>query len=76
MAKLSINQCPDHGFWSVSIDSDNGGGTRITPGKCCGRWQVVKSWKLGYDDWHELINEAECALEQDPALPNHPFGKE
>jgi len=59
---LSINRCPTHGFISVSID-DEAGGTRITPGKCCGRWDVVKSWDLSVDDWLELARNAEKAVE-------------
>ncbi len=67
MPRLSINQCPDHGFWSVTIDWDRGSGLRVTPGKCCGRWQEIKSWKLSERDWRELINAAECALEETEA---------
>lgn len=57
--KLAINQCPQHpSFWSVSIDDDNGG-TRLTPGKCCGRWRVVKEWAVTPKDIAEMVNELE-----------------
>lgn len=62
--KLCINRCPIHAkFWSISIDHDCGG-TRMTPGKCCGRWETIESWALSARDWQELINEATEAMEQ------------
>ena len=43
---VAINQCPDHReYWSVSVDKAHTG-TRITPSKCCGRWHVVREWKM------------------------------
>lgn len=64
---LCINKCPQHGYMSVSIDEvepdGRGGiGSRLTPSKCCGRWDVVKSWKLSAHDWEEIIKEARSAL--------------
>lgn len=42
---LSIDRCPAHGYWAISV-GDEHGGTRLTPGKCCGRWEGVRSWRL------------------------------
>lgn len=59
--RLVVNRCPVHPhFFSVSIDDDTGG-YRVTPSKCCGRWNVVASWPLAQDDWRELATRAERA---------------
>lgn len=58
---LSICRCPTHGYWSVSID-DESGGTRLTPSKCCGRWSIVKSWRLSAQEWDRVIAEVRVAL--------------
>lgn len=55
---LAINRCP-HGVFSVTIDGD-GSGVRITPSKCCGRWDLVKSWPLSKREWDEIVNEIQC----------------
>jgi hypothetical protein len=56
--KLAINRCPSHGYWSVSLDSE-GHGLRLTPGKCCGRWDTVKAWNV---DPQKLIEDIEGEL--------------
>jgi len=61
--KLCINRCPAHGCWSVSVDSDHGG-TRITSGKCCGRWDEVKSWPMTSAALHEAARVFEDAAEE------------
>lgn len=53
---LSITQCPIHGYKAVNIEDKDGSGQRITPGKCCGRWSEVCRWKLGKEQWQELID--------------------
>ena len=38
---LSVSRCPHHpDFWAISLD-DALGGVRLTPSKCCGRWDGV-----------------------------------
>ncbi len=64
--KLAINECPKHGYRSVTIDQeflDGGGiGSRISPTKCCGSWKVVQSWSLPAFMWESVIREAKLAL--------------
>ena len=61
---LAINVCQDHGVWSISI-ADDSGGIRLTDGKCCGRWEVVKSWPLTARLAENIVTEIESAREQD-----------
>lgn len=58
--RLAINRCLTHGTYSISIDSGRSG-SRVTPGKCCGRWGVVKEWALTWQQWRDLSAEAENA---------------
>ncbi|KKL73532.1 hypothetical protein LCGC14_2073940 [marine sediment metagenome] len=64
MTRLSIRKCNVHGFLSVQIDYKDGCGVRLTPSKCCGRWDLVKSWKLSRAEWQEIITQAEAAMEE------------
>lgn len=59
---LTVARCPTHGWMAVSID-DDGGGVRVTPGKCCGRWDTVKRWSLSAREWRELAEACEHAAE-------------
>lgn len=61
---LAINVCQDHGVWAISID-DESGGIRLTDGKCCGRWEVVKSWPLTHRLAEAIIVETQCARNAD-----------
>lgn len=61
--KLVINKCPEHGIYSISLD-DDGGGLRLTPGKCCGRWAPIKAWEMNAKELRQLANEIECAAEE------------
>lgn len=64
MAKtLSIDRCPHHGWWAICI-SDDIGGTRLTPSKCCGRWDTVKAWPLDARMCRDAIEELSAALEE------------
>lgn len=68
--KLVIARCPTHGFWAVTIDAENSG-TRVTPGKCCGRWDTVHQWKLSPREWRSLAHECElAAVETEQAVPS------
>ena len=60
--RLSVNRCP-HGTYSVALDSE-GSGTRLTPSNCCGRWDLVKEWKMDADDLRNIIVEMECAVDE------------
>lgn len=57
---IDINHCPIHHCWSVSV-SDNDGGERITPNKCCGGWGTVKSFPLTAKDWMRAARLCEKA---------------
>ena len=57
MSTLSIDKCPIHGYWAVSVNEESFG-RRVTPGKCCGRWDTVRQWKLSKREWKELANLA------------------
>jgi hypothetical protein len=75
-AWLSICRCPVHsgvesrgkskgrltGFWSISVDTENGG-TRLTRGKCCGRWEQVWSTPLDAQMIADIVTELECVAE-------------
>lgn len=63
MKELSIDRCPEHGFWAVCVD-DEGGGVRVTPSKCCGRWDRVKAWKLSASEWREIAEQATIAADE------------
>lgn len=46
MTYLAILQCPRHPtFYALAIE-DEDLGTRLTPSKCCGRWETVHRWPL------------------------------
>jgi len=46
MKTLSLDKCP-HGMFAIALnDEDKKIGTRITSNKCCGRWNMMKTWKL------------------------------
>ena len=48
---LSINRCPHHGFWSISVDCpEQSSGLRLTHGKCCGSWAALKAWEVNPAD--------------------------
>jgi hypothetical protein len=52
---LSINRCPLHGYWAVCIGRSYGS-TRLTPGKCCGRWDTVREWEFDEAEAARLIS--------------------
>lgn len=55
---LSLCRCPIHGVMSVSIDNVSAGvGIRITPSKCCGRWDEVTKWKMSAGDLKSAAEE-------------------
>ena len=61
---LAVNRCPIHPeFWAISVD-DQSGGTRITSGKCCGRWTVVRAWKMTATQLRDAARVFEDAAEE------------
>jgi hypothetical protein len=53
---LSINKCPAHGYWSISI-GDEHGSVRLTEGKCCGRWDTVREWRYDETQASRLLSD-------------------
>lgn len=58
---LAISRCSKHGYWMVSVERPGSSGTRITPSKCCGSWETVKTWPLSAEQWNEIANLAQQA---------------
>lgn len=67
MKKLCIVRCPTHYYYAISIDDpDTGIGTRVTPSKCCGRWDTVKEFWLSEAQWENLSDLAlEASIEEE-----------
>mgnify|MGYP001065312806 CR=1 FL=1 len=63
MKYLAICKCPAHNFYAVTIDDENGCGTRVTPSKCCGRWDTVKRWPITESMADSLLEEVAAAKE-------------
>lgn len=58
MKYLAINRCPKHDFYAISIDdAASGTGIRLTPSKCCGRWETVHRWPLDMRMAREIETE-------------------
>ena len=61
--RLSIIRCRNHPMLlalevsAVGDPESCGGGVRIAGSKCCGIWDLKKSWLV---DAVELVNEIEC----------------
>ena len=62
MRYLTIDKCP-HGTYSVSLMDDDGG-VRLTPSKCCGRWDEIKRWSMTPKQLREMANELQCQADQ------------
>ena len=61
--RLSLNRCPNHGTFSVSLDSGRSG-TRLTSAKCCGRWVEVQSWPMSIPDLKRAEKEIQDAISE------------
>ena len=49
---LGIYQCPEHPhYWAIVVGQKDGGGTRITQGKCCGQLRAVREWSMTAEQW-------------------------
>jgi hypothetical protein len=62
---ISINQCPDHkAFWMISLDDEDGCGTRLLGGKCCGHWQEIKRFALDREKTEAICDELMAAIDE------------
>jgi hypothetical protein len=59
---LSIDHCPKHGYYAVSVNDENGG-TRLTKPKCCGSWTEVKRFEVGPRQLKSMVDELEFYAE-------------
>lgn len=59
---IEIRRCPSHGFWAIVLDEGDGCGRRLTSGKCCGRWDLVKAWPLKDADVQDMIDDLQKLL--------------
>lgn len=58
--------CPVHHYQGLAITEDpKAGGTRITYGKCCGRWDTQRTWAVDSDT---LLADVRQAIKQARAL--------
>jgi hypothetical protein len=65
MKTLVIMRCREHQAWAVSIDdTEDGTGSRVTPGKCCGSWRTVKEFVMTSALWTELADAAAFAADR------------
>lgn len=63
MKMLTIENCP-HGVFAVSLDDgDKSRGVRLSPQKCCGRWDRVKAWPMTAANLRAIAEELEQAAE-------------
>jgi hypothetical protein len=56
--KIRIMKCPAHGFMCVSIND-----LRITHGKCCGSWKILKEWSTTAADLASDLKRAGVELQ-------------
>lgn len=60
---LSFNRCPSHGYESISVDAiekdGSGSGLRLTDGKCCGRFDTVRSFPVTVATLKDALEFAE-----------------
>lgn len=66
---LSILKCETHDYWAIAVEREDGGGTRLTPAKCCGSWGTVKRLRMTPAQLREAANELECCAEQEENTP-------
>ena len=43
---LAIRRCENHGYYAVTAEYEQQGGRRLTPSKCCGRWDLVTKFRV------------------------------
>ncbi len=63
MKMLTIDKCP-HGVFAVGLDDDNNNhGVRLSPQKCCGRWDRIKAWPMTAANLRAVSEELEQAAD-------------
>jgi len=77
---IAYNKCPrGHSYHSLSVE-DRHGGTRLTEGKCCGSWTVIKSWLFNEEQLRrmasELLSEADNLSKAEQEVAEVAIGKE
>jgi len=61
---LALNRCPIHpDFLSVVLEDEDGSGVRMTPAKCCGRWETVTRWPIDKQMAEDFIDQMHDVLE-------------
>lgn len=60
---LTISRCPIHGYQAITLDG-NGHGVRLTPSKCCGRWDTVTAWKLSPNELRRAADQFSRASQE------------
>ncbi len=40
LKRIQIARCGQHDAWAIIVDD-----IRITPYKCCGSWDIIKTWE-------------------------------
>ena len=61
---IQIDRCPVHPeFYAIAV-GDEHSSTRLTPSKCCGRWQTIKQWPLTPRQIDDIVTEIQC-LDED-----------
>lgn len=56
---FTFEKCP-HGFKALALSDGEGGGTRLTSGKCCGTWTTVESFVV---DGEDVIEEVTAQMD-------------
>ena len=63
-AYLTVSRCRNHPFnFAVSLDTEEGVGTRLSPNKCCGWWEDLVKWAMTPKELREIVNTIECQIE-------------
>jgi len=64
---LGIWECPIHSQPAICVDpiGVEMAGQRLTPGKCCGRWDLVRRWRVSASRLIEQITEEATAEEEE-----------
>lgn len=61
--QLALNEC-EHGHGFISLDDQDGAGTRLTSGRHCGRYTVTRTWPLTASQLLEARNLFDDAADE------------
>ena len=67
--RMELLTCPEHGFSAIAIGANIEGSIRVTRGKCCGRWDVTKTWTVSAEDVVRVCEDAIEDVEAREAAP-------